>query len=1121
MSRAYHCKALAFFVAGLLLNAPVSSAEVKTGSNGRDVQVASLSWEPVVDQVKPAQMPQRQIRLDGPPAERVAPRDPAYRAEVVDGTVAFEVEGNLPYQRTMIWTGGVEGGASFAYYCFHYRAQGIERSYSPESILAVTGRDGEGKAVSQSLLTVDQVLNDNRWHVVVGKRPIDFAVDALRVQLTTSDTLGRFEIGQVSFHSSPPEIAADLDGEAPRKAGAKEQFECIDISSQCNDSYAASFQRLLDKHAVVVDGGTPRAEAAFPFRIAEGEHNLIRADEDRSGNAEPVELLGTKTTRHYFKPHGRDDLITVPIGRKVSEVFFVMAAELPPSSPCYARPAWPRPVDDIESVAVELQYSDGQRDFAFPYSLADGGFLVRRAVAGYVVSADPEKELARFVLHNRVPGGAFSLGAITVNTSTTRIVPEMFLSNAAIQLPEQTQPPIRTASVRRDGNLLTLSNTYYDLVVDCTQGFSLASLRNRWAETELCLDPSSGLEVELGDTVLTGRAFETESIQIEGTSAAIRLKSLIAHIPLKLNVRLTVNDTPQLIMNLTAENTGASPLEADVRFPVLRDMTIGECDDTWLFFPQYRNVITNRHGSYFAHNDCRFPMQVCDIYNPRAGLGLAVLTHNLDHSSLDYSMAKTDRGVSCFVQSPGELHRIEPAKSVAFTESCLVFHSGDWHEAIRVYREWLDRVSESSVAQEKAWFRRSFLLRNHQMKKFYAWSAPIYDAETKSYCIDDCVETDIDYLGMKPEIAHLFGWADLEKGWHGHPNGDFLTDGYTGGAETLNAAVGKLQDKHGIPTSLYTLSDRCYKKSEFGKEHGERLAIRRKDGSLAQDEANWFLCGNSQDWREQYVEGLCRTQRETGVKVLYVDVFPFSRGSACYSPDHGHEVPSHVNRGTYAMIRQLRESLPDDVVLWSEYPLPDMSLPYIDGNIHYYCLDWHEHFGKLYDQPEEAQPFAATPANIYRYVFPNLKQFIFPCGVAPYSGDTKFPFFNGEALYDCSWSLYASPHLDRIKKSLAIQREHADCFASSQATPEIETLQQQVHANCFPGENRIVWTLFNARYTTVRDPVLAVKHRPGATYYDAWNDVLLDPEIADGEAVLSLTLHPQQLGCVVQAFEQE
>ena len=695
-----------------------------------------------------------------------------------------------------------------------------------------------------------------------------------------------------------------------------------------------------------------------------------------------------------------------------------------------------------------------------------------------------------------------------------------FRVDRPILVPDLTQPPQRPARIERDGDRVTLSNTFYELVLDCSQGFSLHSLSNRWADAHIDLHPASGLEVEFENTILTGRAFKTNSIDVARNSAAIQLESLVPEVPLCLNFRLSVDDTSQVTVNLAAENKGAKPFEADVRFPVLRDMTIDDCDNTWLFFPQYRNVITNRHGTYFAPNDTRFPMQVCDIYNPQADIGLAILTHNRNHCSLDYSMSKNDRGVSAFVQAPGELYHIEPSKSVKFTESCLAFHPGDWHEAIQVYRGWLESVSDASVAQKKDWFRRSFALRNHQMKKFYAWSAPIYDAETKTYCIDDCVRTDTDYLGMKPDIFHFFGWIDLDNGWHGHPNGDFQVDSYTGGPEKLKAAIRSLQDKHDIPTSLYTLSDRCYKKSEFGQKHGEQLAIQRKDGSLAQDEANWFLCGNSQGWRDQYVEALCRTQRETGVKILYVDVFPYSRSSACYSPNHGHEVPSHVNRGTHAMIRQLRERLPTTSSSGPSTPYPICPCPTSTAISTTTASTGTNTSASSTINSKTLNP-SPPPTNIYRYVFPNLKQFIFPCGVSPYSGDTKFPFFNGEALYDCSWSLYASPHLDRIKKSLAIQRQYADCFASSNATPEVATLQKHVHANRFPGKGRTVWTLFNARYTTIRGPVLSVDHYEGATYLDAWNDVPLKPEITNGKAILSQTLHPQQLGCIIQSHKQD
>jgi len=1026
------------------------------GQSNWTVAVDAIPWTAAVEEVGADQRPRRLHRIDGPPDDAIRSGQEAHRAEARDDSVAFEVIGQLPYPRTMIWCGAVPKPAPrgpVAYYCLRYRARGIERSHAPVGVISVAGRGSDEKMTSLALLTVAQVLNDDRWHVVFGKRTIPFPIDTLRVEVTTSGSLGRFEIGELSFCDSLPDVEAQLGDPRAKTLGGDDRFECLDLGDLYNDDCASSFRRIIEKHGLEVDGGnrfdnTARGKrtiaGGIPFEIAGGKHNLIRPPEDPGLNAEEVDFLGIKTTRHYCKPHGRDDLITVPVGRRASEVFFVMAAELPPSDSCYARPPWPRPVDDIETLAIELVYADGERDFAFPYSLADMGFRVRRAMGAYVVPADPERTLASVVLHNRLPSRTFSLAAVTVNTSSTRAFPEVFVSGPPIQVSKPPQPQQRTAAIGRDGERIRLSNTFYDLEIDCSRGFSLRSLKHHASEAEIVLEPSSGIEVELGDTVLTGRAFQTEAVRVDGRSVAIQLQSLLPTIPLRLLVRLGIDDTPQLTMNLTAESTGARPLDATVRFPVLRDVTIAE--------------------------------------------------------------------------------------------SCLVFHPGDWHEAVRAYRDWWKKgagplSANGATAKHRSirsgkmdltpfsardWFRRVFLLRCHQTKKFYSWAVPIYEPDTQLYRVDDFVHVDTDYLGMTPQVFHFFGWIDLENGWRGHPSGDYRIDSYTGGSPALKAAIRRLQDKHGIAASLYTLSDRCYKKSDFGLQHGERLARRKRDGSPLQDEYNWYLCGNTKAWRDQYVESLCRTQRETGVKILYVDVFPYSRSSPCYSPDHGHEVPSHVDRGTYAMIRQLRESLPDDVAIWSEYPLPDAALPYIDGNIHYYCLDWHEHFGKTYDQLDVAQPFAATAQNVYRYIFPNLKQFVFLCGISPWSGDSKFPFFNGEALYDCSWSLYAGPNLDRIKRGLAIQRKYEDCFASPHPIPDVRTEQREVHANCFPGHNRVAWTLFNARYTTVRGPVLAVRHRPGATYHDAWNDQPLEPEIIGGRAVLTLTLHPQQLGCIVQ-----
>jgi hypothetical protein len=156
--------------------------------------------------------------------------------------------------------------------------------------------------------------------------------------------------------------------------------------------------------------------------------------------------------------------------------------------------------------------------------------------------------------------------------------------------------------------------------------------------------------------------------------------------------------------------------------------------------------------------------------------------------------------------------------------------------------------------------------------------------------------------------------------------------------------------------------------------------------------------------------------------------------------------------------------------------------------------------------------------SVHRFAFPHIKQFGFPVGFesGPSSHELRFLFFNGEGVDDVGWLLYDSRDLARVRNWLAIQREFADCFASLRPQPLVSTEAGEVYANEFPGAGRTAWTLFNARFSTYRGPVLTVDHRPGDTYYDAWNHQPLKPEIRGGQATISVGLDPQGLGCVVR-----
>ena len=1084
----------------------------------------ALEWTDLSDQVRDAHRPRVLRILDAPGAQPVPTAEHAHSVtHTADGT-RFEVLGESPNLRTMRWSAPAALGdlSGATCYGFRYRARGLARSYAPRPVLAIAGTDAEGNAVTVSLLDAAEVFNDRLWHTVIGRKPLHLTAKSLEVDVSTEDSTGSFEFADVSFAVTAPELTVETVAPDIALHLHEATLEPVDITSLCNDSVAAAFERVLAQQVLVTDGAASPAALAdiggIPFAVIGDGKNIIRPEEHPEVNSEEVEFARVKTTRKYYQPPGRDDVVEAPVGMAVSEVFLLLCCELPRGGGRYAIAPGPMPYHDIGVLAVELQYADGQADFAYPYSLADGGYAMQRMLGAYAIVADPTRRLERIRLHNHVFGLSFSLAAVTVNTSSSRVLPSLAQLQPPYTVAEAPEPKPLRPFTRRQGDRIVMGNSYYQAEIDLSSGFAIRGLLNHWGNMKIDLSPASGLEVQVGDTILTGRAFKVVHVDVVGTSARITLDSTYPDIPLRAVVTLQPNGNPQLAVRADVTNLGQNALDAQIRLPVLREMTMGAVEDTWLCFPRYTSVVTDEPGFFISPNDRSFCMQFVDASNARGGAGLSLLTHNRDNSPIEYALGKSARGVTAFIQYDPTYYRLEPGQARELTETCLVFHPGDWHQAMAAYREWLTTWYQPVRSQDKDWFRRLAFMRVHLTDKAYSWAIPIYDAEKREYRIDSFIAGDTEYMGgLKPEIVHLGGWCDYNRLVDGDfLGGDYAVEDYTGGAETLKAAVSKLQDAHEIPLSVYMIPDRCSKQSRIGQAIGEQAALVREDGSKQHDEHNWYVCTDYGPWRDHYIEAAVRTQRELGLKALYVDVFGYSGGHRCYSPDHGHPVPTSAAAATDRFIRRLREALPADVAIWSEFPLGDVSSQYIDGNITYYSLYWNEYFGKTFDSTGRAPQHAPLPRDLYRYAFPDVRQFVFTCGMPDWASDQKFVFFDGQGLYDVSWFLYAGTHLDDMRRALRLQVEYSDCFASRSPMPDIRTERYGVHANAFPGDGRTAYTLYNTNYSTVRGAVLRVPHKPGMRYRDLWHDRPLEPEIVRGHAVLSVTLHPQQLGCILQ-----
>jgi hypothetical protein len=237
----------------------------------------------------------------------------------------------------------------------------------------------------------------------------------------------------------------------------------------------------------------------------------------------------------------------------------------------------------------------------------------------------------------------------------------------------------------------------------------------------------------------------------------------------------------------------------------------------------------------------------------------------------------------------------------------------------------------------------------------------------------------------------------------------------------------------------------------------------------------------------------------------------------CYAPNHGHRVPSSLLKTDRDFITQLKEIMPEEVVLYGEYAAVDVNARYIDCNISYYILDTIVDMIETTTRANNGDDrLSRVFTNMYRFAFPKLVQLILPMAMRHISWHPqKFMFFNGEAIYDSFWDIEESRCVDFTVQAFKLKKEYADCFSSDYSEGMIETLTPAVCMNKFPGKGRTLYTIYNRAYSTFRGEALKVEHKEGAKYFDVWNNRELEYTVCDGYATIKIEIGAQEMGCIV------
>jgi len=867
--------------------------------------------------------------------------------------------------------------------------------------------------------------------------------------------------------------------------------------------------------------------ANIPFKVKLEGNNIVKPSAPPAENDEIINNFGAMAKRRLCRPISRDSLDEIKIGKKVSEIFLIIAMD----GWRYERHSYatdgtilgtygkevtrPILVDDIEGYAVEIVYANGNRDLCLPMNLSIGKHGIAGDVSVYAVPADGS-EVESIILHNRRLDTEFSLMALTVNETDERLFPNITIP----ELPEKIVHTVGTETyIKRDGeDRIAIKNGGLYMLLDIKSGLKIIDFNNDYAPSMTCENGGLLRQIKPGEVVCED--FEYIDSKVENDKAELTYASGA----LRFHVTMYVTEENGVHLGLDVTNTSDEQLVTGVLFPCVSGIQFATSDDGWYFTPKYQNLDSNEDSETCEESSPAFPMQFLDVYSKQEQGGLCVNTRERELIVRKYRIEKYLGKIKMAVDYPTMYGKIKPHETFTCSPTVLSVHEGDWHASFEKYTKWLASWYEPYHCQDKQWYRECFWLlaeitdffETKEFTQFPIW----FDEEKKKFNYLDILEEQKEISGYYPDILHMWKWTGTVA-----PDGKGMSGGFGnynesdyeryGGKEKLRDALKEFNEKTGVYPSVYlhpTLLSSAY--PQF-KDYEHLTVVSGSGRNITIGDA-YRMCHANDEWRDYALDMYERVYNDLKSPILYVDEFSLRIGNRCYADGHGHEIPSNLLKTDREFITRLKDRMPHDVVLYGEYAAVDVNARYIDCNISYSMIDavvaMIETSWRANNRDDR---MSRVLTDLYRFAFPKIVQLVLPMAMRNMSWHPqKFIFFNGEAIYDSLWDLEESAGHEFTCKAFGIKKKYADCFSSDTPETMVETLSPAICANKFPGKGRTVYTIYNRAYSTYRGKILHIPHVEGAKYYDVWNGEELKVDIKDGYADIYLTIHGQSIGCI-------
>ena len=724
-----------------------------------------------------------------------------------------------------------------------------------------------------------------------------------------------------------------------------------------------------------------------------------------------------------------------------------------------------QPLQSPHQTAIRLAYGDGTQRTFFPWSVARHSWVVDSTPQAYLVPLDPGKRLIRFSVEDKMDFGQVFLLAASVNASkpafptpsdevTDRLIPSVQKVNAI---------PTR---VERTDDRLVVENGGLRLSARIGSGLNVASLHLQSLDREILAGgrptPLLRVENDKGNPLPLVLKHCSDS---RSESKSVLDLQWSAPQSLTLHLQIVFSDTGEIRLAPSLSNAGEENRTVALACPNLENCRIApDMEDSYYLLGTRSTVLSNAQTTVDEPYGGAYPLQFMDLHAHPHGGGLAIVVEDENLIPKRFCLNQSSEGTDLCIRFPEVV--VAPGAKVVLPTVALHPHTGDWHAGFEFYREWVRSCMKSGAParmQDLFYCRRDYPLGG---------TGYLFDVRKGGYEPDRLIDESQQSLGGI-DMIDISGWAYNEQTGR---VGDYRTNDL-GGLAGLRRAI---EESHarGIKVGLYFEGYLLDRRCVLAKRALPNWQLVGKDGKGKwwSGEMEFFTCPGVEPWREALSEMVADVAHETGADAVYLDQIGFSdSGKSCWSPDHGHPVPSNPMVEERRMIEAVRAKLDErtpGVAIYTEQIPCDGLIRYIDGAFNYGMS--RPHSVRTDNHP--------TKLSLHRFVFPEIASIeMIGHGIRPIPvevDDLHRCFFQGLPVWlkgrGDSW--FSSQFRELSKRIHPILRNYEDLFRSPNCTPLIPTLRSGLYANRFDSESheQTLITFYNARMSDLSGDLIAL-----------------------------------------------